>query len=496
MRFCQVYISPTGIDTNNGSVTSPIFTFPRALQIVNLHGGFIEFAAGAYPNVKIELINMGNISLIIRSEGGTFLEKHDIMSLNVLSGEHNTMLISNTSGVTLIGLSFIVNERKTLVGVGSHLYLSNCQNIYVQDCLFQGNMGLVGAGAYLHLAHNVSFVRVQFQDNVAIRRDLVLETLFSDDTDSFFNFSKVSMIGNSPYINTDTPIAQSAVGGGIYLEDASATITQCLFKNNSAQNGGAIFLNTNITFKSEFSIFDRNVASVQGSVLYSNDVQQEKTVIMTSSHFLNNICRVWNCKLIFSEIWKNQYNTKLADVSPNFVLIVDCIVLSLVVLILISGVFQFLCIFVCRKRSKKINSPVSPGDSDSKSVDLVLDDKKVDPDGQPIVESSNKVEDGDSPKVDGNIPHIIQVAEEEPDVPPVEESKSAGAAGLVEKTVGLFIKTVTDEEGEEEEIEGNARIINNLNNAFDKVTTLTTTYLTPVTDSGIFSVSMNTLLIK
>lgn len=195
--WSQIYISPTGNDANNGSFVSPLATFSRALQMSDLSKpSFIEFMDGNYFNMKMELRNIQTSNITIRSSSGntkTFIYKPDISAAENITANYNALFISRSSGVYFRGITFIEDSNSVLTGLGSLLFLIDSKDVSFFECRFQNGKSIRGGGASVIDSSGISFTRTQFINNSAKRYDRVLETLFTENNNTFFKFSTIKM---------------------------------------------------------------------------------------------------------------------------------------------------------------------------------------------------------------------------------------------------------------------------------------------------------------
>jgi predicted outer membrane repeat protein len=483
-----VYVSPLGDDTRNGTLGFPVLTFSAAMGLTSLsERSAIYFDTGAYYNMNIELVNLGNISLTLSAGNGTtkpVFYKHDTMYLNKISGQYNTLLIYNTSGVTIDGIIFQVKDDKYIIGLGSLLYINSSNNVLIQNCELLGNLATTGSGAYIVHSKNITMINNLIANNEAVRRDSALESIFLNSVGSHFNMTSGFMSGNIPFFISQKDILTVGIGGGMYTVESSITVLATIFRNNSATFGGALVLSTNSAFTTRGCLFDSNVAIKQGSVIYSNDIDLEHSVDLTNCMFVNNICRIWSCKLIYAEIWQNQYNKKIADFSPYFTLVVDIIILCLVGLILLSGAAQFLCIFTKYRLAKKKNGRVTPVSTNGNSTEQLGATPTTPVIDTPLGKTDPLV------KTEKEVPAIVGTPQDDTSKPTVSLDPKPTPDAPKKEISDEDVSSEEEEEQQEEDIPaGNSAILNTISTAVDTAADwITTGYITPVLDSGLLSI--------
>lgn len=109
-----------------------------------------------------------------------------------------------------------------------------------------------------------------------------------------------------------------------------------MFRNNTAHNGGVFYLNKQSVLNITDSVMRENVASVQGSVIFDEydefDGEEKNHLLMHGSLVLDNRCRNWKCKVIYSATWQRG--------AKNLINVVESV--GWIALIIIS-----FCAFAC-----------------------------------------------------------------------------------------------------------------------------------------------------
>ena len=170
--------------------------------------------------------------------------------------ESSTALQLIETSATLIATTFLSNTRGTLIGDGPSHFLGGGAiivthtNVLIRDCMFERNRAEVGGAIYA-------------------------------DQNSTLSVENTIFVNNQALIHVEPALG---MGGVLYQESGSVTITNCLFTNNSAPNfsGGVIYSNkSDVHIKA--SQFAHSSAS-NGAVIFSYN----GSVSIDSSQFNQN----------------------------------------------------------------------------------------------------------------------------------------------------------------------------------------------------------------
>ena len=214
-----IYVSTDGNDANDGSIDSPVFNITKAIELAKAGSGNIIIKAGTYSQNGIVID--GDLTITIAGEGnvvinGIGLEKASIFTIN------------NNSNVTFKNIKFANNQPSRhggaifMEGNGETDLLD--VNVTVEKCTFDNLEATRGSAIYANL----------------VKGNLLI-------TDSYFINSRASAWGA-------IAVVKSTYGGGLNVE-----IKKSKFLNNSASNGGALYLQTS-KVNIEGSEFCNNVA--------------------------------------------------------------------------------------------------------------------------------------------------------------------------------------------------------------------------------------------
>ena len=191
------------------------------------------------------------------------------------------------------------------------LYISpmdgnNC-TILLKKCEFANNQS-PGKGTVLYfLADNSIDAHIQIQDTNFNQnkggRNIV--DIATTQTDFTFNFTKIKLIVNTSSFTNN-------VGSSMHLSACDMKMSgNVLFKNNTAENGGAMYLNqrTTVTIEDEASVkFIGNTATLNGGAIYvdllcDNSQQDTDTFSVLTNFsvtFINNSAIISGNSLYFS----------------------------------------------------------------------------------------------------------------------------------------------------------------------------------------------------
>ena len=173
--------------------------------------------------------------------------------------ESSTALQLIETSATLIATTFLSNTRGTLTGKGSLHFLAGGAiiaihtNIFIRDCTFERNRAEVGGVIYADQNSTLSVENTTFMNNQALFQSSTVEPA-------------------------------PGMGGVLYQESGSVTVTNCLFTNNSAPNfsGGVIYSNRSDVYIKASQFADSSASN--GSIIFSYN----SSVSIDSSQFDRN----------------------------------------------------------------------------------------------------------------------------------------------------------------------------------------------------------------
>lgn len=186
---------------------------------------------------------------------------------------------SNTAGYTGGGM-YISNSSPTItdcafesnIAYGDEQFFDGGGGMYIRDssptitnCTFTGNSATIDGGGIYNYNSLLTIINCTFMSNVA-----------GDDAGGIYNVSSsTATIINSKFISNvaSTPGARDTLGGAILNHSGcSATITNCLFDNNYAWNGGGIY-----------SYHSENLTITSSTFFWNKDDHTERNLVLVST---------------------------------------------------------------------------------------------------------------------------------------------------------------------------------------------------------------------
>ena len=274
---------------------------------------------------KVQLIN--NLIGVPKSESNV-----DVTTVT-FSGAVSIVTFSVVTNITMYMVNFMSNQILGIDGGALYILLlsehRNHQSIIVQQCQFVRNRS-PGHGAALY----VSTKSLTFFDNVQIAN-----TKFDQN---MAGSSVVYIQGLIVFIRLqlNTSIFTNNVASSIYLSSCNAELAgKILFKNNTAENGGAIYLTqgASVAFVDNTTVWlIANVATLNGGAIYVdlicsdiygyssiiNPFKYGIIIVNSSAIFINNSARIAGNSLYFSVPRFCSVNTNISDIGS--ILYVPC----------------------------------------------------------------------------------------------------------------------------------------------------------------------------
>ncbi len=143
---------------------------------------------------------------------------------------------------------------------GSALSITSPEPVYVNGSVFDSNVAYVYGGAIYNNLNDLYITDCQFIDNFAVKQAGAIRS----DSNNYLEIKNSSFTSNSVSNNSST----TSYGGAIYITNliTSLSIEDCIFSENYANIGGAIYTADNVISISR-SIFSDNGA-IYGGALY------------------------------------------------------------------------------------------------------------------------------------------------------------------------------------------------------------------------------------
>ena len=298
-----LYVSPTGLSTNDGSINSPLNWASAFTKIAN--GGTIYVKEGTYTgltatntnNKNVKIIGLGSVTLDLNQLNAVFLTLQApmclVQNIKFKNGKPTTVVLTGNGGAYCHILNCTFENGGPLDTGGRYWTTENC--IFKNNSWLSGS-GEGGAGGALRMSYQAqTLINCTFIGNTAINggaiqlRGLecyIIDCKFINNTATnrggaiyvtnyLANFTNCEFIGND-----------AVEGGAIFFESGGndASITGATFTNNSAtKSGGAIYSNA-LRIYIDDSEFSGNTASDNGGALYSAGRQ----IIVSNSKFNDN----------------------------------------------------------------------------------------------------------------------------------------------------------------------------------------------------------------
>ena len=173
--------------------------------------------------------------------------------------ESSTALQLIETTATLVATTFLSNTRGTLTGNGVLYFfaggaiIATHTNIFIRDGIFERNRAEVGGVIYA-------------------------------DQNSTLSAENTTFVNNQALFQSSTVEPALGMGGVLYQESGSVTITNCLFTNNSAPNfsGGVVYSNKSDLYIKASQFADSSASN--GSIIFSYN----GSVSIDSSQFNRN----------------------------------------------------------------------------------------------------------------------------------------------------------------------------------------------------------------
>ena len=194
--------------------------------------------------------------------------------VNTTANLNRNKFISNSGKQNKRHLPF--SDPNPLAAVGGAI-LSTSSNINIVGSWFEGNYAEMGGAIFSELQSNVSISNSTFIGNLA-------NSSFDHSSTTYTYGGAVCIFdgGSITVANSSFDNNSAIEGGAVYMNDGSITVANSSFDNNSAKCGGAVNMDGgSITVANSF--FDNNSAYDGGAVCMSYG-----SIIVANSSFDNN----------------------------------------------------------------------------------------------------------------------------------------------------------------------------------------------------------------
>lgn len=232
-------------DTGNGSIDNPYKELKPGRASDN---STIHMANGVY---NLNGISYANLTFIGQGPSKTVLSTGSLSvsgSLTLKDLALNKILITNNGNLTAMNVLFNSSTGNN----GGAITSGEDSYVNLENCTFSNNNALYGGAIY---------IKGGFMD--------IADSIFTNNTASFGG----AITSLNSYLNITNLKAQSNeatyCGGAIYQMGGTLSINSCEFKSNSAENGGAMFVDELFDFIPYNNRFTSNCASNTGGAVYS-----------------------------------------------------------------------------------------------------------------------------------------------------------------------------------------------------------------------------------
>ena len=266
-------VSYSVFDGNKAAVGGAIYQQTSTMKLNHCSfSGNSDSAIVGFVNNEVSIENSHFENNVGQHYGGTVsMLNHSVLSVSNTTFKNNKR-ISSTDFIVPQSLKQ-TSDTNTFTGGGAAIWLSqSIGNILTSG--FYNNYASLGGGTVCSLHSSLSISDTTFENNVA---GFIAGAIFSSQ--SFLNI-EYSNFKNNSVLNM-----KSGEGGGLLLTDYSTVkISNVLFSECHARNGGAILANfTQITMSNSY------VAANTGSAIYFGD---ENSVHIDNCTFSNNFIPV------------------------------------------------------------------------------------------------------------------------------------------------------------------------------------------------------------
>ena len=233
--------------------------------------------------IKSPLINITNRikfcqfrNITIRGDGAddTILTCADNEDKGSIEFHNSTGITLSQLSITSCGMVFDMPYSGSKAKFSTALYFIECQHVNIKQVNFKNNNG---SGVQFTKSTNLNVSQSHFDSNYYRAKNLMIGGamfVYHNETQSkpyFINISSVTFVSNSANTMEIATFSFEKTGGGLKLQlgnqaNATVSISDCTFKNNTAVSGGGVHLfifsssSYNITFDN--CTFTNNDASV------------------------------------------------------------------------------------------------------------------------------------------------------------------------------------------------------------------------------------------
>ena len=307
-----IYVSTSGSDDNPGTYEAPVATIAKAVELASAENaeGVVIVEAGVYNENGI-VINSphaisitGNGTVIIRGNNHAVNGNGAGLVVGAVSDSTSIMIVNTTEDVLIKNLQFAdniaANGGAILINADNSRTLKTV-NVTIEDCSFENLQGRDGGAVYgTYLNGSVSIINSNFTANKATAWGGAVSMEYSAYDNDCLKFEAI----NSNFANNT-----ANNGGALYLMAQDITINECTIVNNNAtyypgalymQNCTALVNNTVIANNS--AKYDKAAIAIHGATIdYQTREVNPSNVVITNCIIENNIGRDRTAPAIYLE---------------------------------------------------------------------------------------------------------------------------------------------------------------------------------------------------
>ena len=223
------------------------------------HGGSLNISQSRIFNIRAGTLRISDVTHVVVIES-TFV--------NMGANSDGAIFSEGASSMTVLNSNFSHNHA---YGEGGAIYISG-GSLTITNSTFDSNSADGGRGGAIFSSSKGSVMIIQctFINNSAQ----------IDGGAIFISDGGFLTVKNSTFISNKA----LGIGGGISAVSKFIATSQSVFKNNTAEKGGAVFFNG--IFSSFASYFYHNTATLQGGAVYTNS--SHISVQLNESSFVGN----------------------------------------------------------------------------------------------------------------------------------------------------------------------------------------------------------------
>ncbi|MCP4582278.1 MAG: M28 family peptidase [candidate division Zixibacteria bacterium] len=302
---CENY--SRGVQFHSGEDNSSIL---RNIKIIN---GYADYGGGISienSNPTIDGCVVSNCAATERGGGISCFQ-----SAPAISGctvEYNTshyeggIRVRNCSGVVIDDC--IIRNNQALNSYCGGISFSGCDNCGLINCRIEDNSALHwGGGVYISNSDNITLDDCYITRNTGNKGGGVY---ISDSS------TNIGFLGSGVYVNTAT----ATNGGGIFCRDSELSVDSCYIGYNLAESGAGIYLEGTSSFAMEKSVVHHNDAQDDGGGIYNEELPFSVLYCTIVENQAGNngggIYGAENCSMGLTNtiVWDNQAGSEGDDI--------------------------------------------------------------------------------------------------------------------------------------------------------------------------------------